>query len=134
MRLCLLMNRRYPPYSKWLGSAFARLPAIDALRADLITTLAASDWPTRERHLAAAYRAVADRHNQLGVTAPLDTSTRLYYDRPYQVLDAGRFVTALRAAITAQDLRDRPLTGAVDQFVDNTDALGDLTLTRTAIR
>jgi hypothetical protein len=134
MRLCLLMNRRYPPYSKWLGSAFARLPAIDALRADLIATLAASDYPTRERHLAAAYRAVADRHNQLGSTAPLDTTTRLYYDRPYQVLDAGRFVTALRAAIAAPDLRDRPLTGAVDQFVDNTDALGDLTLTRAAIR
>ena len=24
MRLCLLMDRRYPPYSKWLGTAFAR--------------------------------------------------------------------------------------------------------------
>ncbi|HWD74857.1 MAG TPA: DUF4037 domain-containing protein, partial [Solirubrobacteraceae bacterium] len=24
MRLCLLMRRRYPPYSKWLGTAFAR--------------------------------------------------------------------------------------------------------------
>lgn len=22
MRLCLLMDRRYPPYSKWLGTAF----------------------------------------------------------------------------------------------------------------
>jgi len=134
MRLCLLMHRRYPPYSKWLGSAFARLPAIDALRADLIAAMAASDWRTRERHLAAAYRAVAERHNQLSITAPLDTTTRLYHDRPYQVLDAGRFVTALQAGITAPDLRDRPLTGAVDQFVDNTDALGDLTLTRAAIR
>ena len=26
MRLCLLMGRCYPPYSKWLGTAFARLP------------------------------------------------------------------------------------------------------------
>src|SRR5450755_528878 len=26
MRLCLLMQRRYPPYSKWLGTAFAALP------------------------------------------------------------------------------------------------------------
>ena len=26
MRLGLLMRRRYPPYSKWLGTAFARLP------------------------------------------------------------------------------------------------------------
>jgi hypothetical protein len=26
VRLCLLLARRYPPYDKWLGSAFARLP------------------------------------------------------------------------------------------------------------
>ena len=26
MGLWLLMSRRYPPYSKWLGSAFARVP------------------------------------------------------------------------------------------------------------
>lgn len=134
MRLCLLMHRRYPPYSKWLGSAFARLPAIDALRADLIAAMAATDWPTRERHLAAAYRAAAARHNQLSITAPLDPTTRRYYDRPYQVLDAGRFVTALQAGITTQELRDRPPTGAADQFVDNTDALGDRTLTRAATR
>ena len=25
MRLCLLINRCYPPYDKWLGSSFARL-------------------------------------------------------------------------------------------------------------
>jgi hypothetical protein len=133
MRLCLLMNRRYPPYSKWLGSAFARLPKIDALRADLVAAVTATDWPTRERHLAAAYRAVANRHNELGITAALNPTTRLYYERPYQVLDAGRFVTALQATITAPDLRDRPLTGAVDQFMDNTDALGDLTRNRATI-
>ena len=31
MRLWLLMNRRYPPYSKWLGTAFSRVPGTDAL-------------------------------------------------------------------------------------------------------
>lgn len=27
MRLILLAERRYPPYSTWLGTAFARTPA-----------------------------------------------------------------------------------------------------------
>ena len=27
MRLCFLLERAYAPYSKWLGSAFARLDA-----------------------------------------------------------------------------------------------------------
>jgi hypothetical protein len=31
MRLALLLHRRYPPYGKWLGSAFAALPAAATL-------------------------------------------------------------------------------------------------------
>ena len=33
MRLCFLLERRYAPYSKWLGSAFARLDAAERGRA-----------------------------------------------------------------------------------------------------
>src|ERR1700722_2074972 len=40
MRLCLLMRRRYPPYSKWLGSAFARLPEAAAIGPALTAALA----------------------------------------------------------------------------------------------
>ena len=32
MRICPLLHRRYPPYSKWLGSAFGRLPCAPTLR------------------------------------------------------------------------------------------------------
>lgn len=132
MRLCLLMRRRYPPYAKWLGTAFARLPGT-GLTAALTGALSAGGWAARERHLAKAYRAVAALHNELGLTAPLDTATRRYYDRPYQVISAGRFAAALRAAITGPRLRRLPLTGAIDQVADTTDALGDLRLTRAWI-
>ncbi len=81
MRLCLLMHRRYPPYSKWLGTAFARLPGIDGLKASLAGAVSAADWPTREEQLCQAYEAVAALHNELGVTQPLDTHVRRYYDR-----------------------------------------------------
>jgi hypothetical protein len=134
MRLCLLMDRRYPPYAKWLGTAFARLPALDDLPTHLAGALTAEDWPTRERHLVAAYQAVAARHNELGRTEPLATTTRPFHDRPFQVLAANRFTNALLATIDRPDLRDRPLTGAVDQFLDSVDALGDLRFTRRALR
>ena len=49
MRLWLLMNHRYPPYSKWLGSAFARVPGSAGLGASLAAALAATEWPARER-------------------------------------------------------------------------------------
>ncbi len=74
MRLWLLMNRRYPPYSKWLGSAFARVPGSAGLGASLTGALAATEWPARERHLSRAYLIAAEAHNRLGLTEPLGTS------------------------------------------------------------
>jgi hypothetical protein len=38
-------------------------------------------------------------------------------------LHAERFTTALISSITDHAVRDLPLTGAIDQFVDSTDAL-----------
>src|SRR6516165_1548691 len=52
MRLCLLMHGRYPPYSKWLGTAFAQLPGTAGeLGASLAAAISAADWRTREQHL-----------------------------------------------------------------------------------
>ncbi|RSM91822.1 DUF4037 domain-containing protein [Kibdelosporangium aridum] len=91
MRLCLLMHRRYPPYAKWLGSAFAQLP-VDI---DFMSVLTAATWRERENHLAVAYTKVAELHNELKLTEPLDPGTGPYYERPFQVLRADRFADAL---------------------------------------
>jgi hypothetical protein len=128
MRLCLLMARRYPPYSKWLGSAFARLPAAARLAPHFTAALTSTAWRERERHLVAAYERVAGLHNELGLTDPVEPRAGGYYDRPFQVIHAGRFVTPLLAGSPL-----RTLTGAIDQFVDNTDALRDRGFTRGVV-
>jgi Domain of unknown function (DUF4037) len=131
MRLWLLMHRRYPPYSKWLGTAFARLPGTAGLTASLAAALSAGSWLAREQHLREAYQIVATLHNQLGLTTlPLDTRTHGFYDRPYQVIGADRFTAVLREAITDPQIRRLPPAGAIDQFVDSTDAAGDLRFLR----
>jgi hypothetical protein len=134
MRLTFLMRRRYPPYSKWLGTAFARLPDVpDALGPHLSAALQSSSWPDREQHLCAAYEIAARMHNDLRLTPPVDVATRPYYDRPYRVIDAGRLAAALRDSIVTDEIRRLPMTGAIDQFVDSTDALGNVSLLRTTI-
>ena len=133
MRLWLLMHRRYPPYSKWLGTAFSRVPGTAPLAANLAAALTATGWPSRERHLSQAYVTVAESHNGLGLTEPLDPHTRRYYERPFQVIDAGRFAAALTEAITDPAIRRLPPIGAADQFLDSTDALGDLRYPRAVI-
>jgi hypothetical protein len=138
MRLCLLMHRRYPPYSKWLGTAFARLPGTAGLTASLTAALSAGSWPAGEEHLCEAYETVASMHNELELTASLDIRTRCFYDRPFRVVGAGRFADALREAITDPRIRELPLSGAIDQFIDSSDAADDLRFLRacaaTAIR
>jgi hypothetical protein len=123
MRLCLLIRRRYPPYGKWLGTAFAGLPGVKSLHVALTGALTAANWRVREHHLVTAYEIVARWHNDTGLTEPLDPSVRPFHDRPFRVLQAERFADALRDGITDPFVRGLPLTGAVDQFADSTDVL-----------
>jgi hypothetical protein len=125
MRLSLLLHRRYPPYSKWLGSAFATLPAAGMLGPVLRDALAATEWRDRERHLAAAYEALATAQNETGLAADVDPSTRPYFDRPFRVLMADRVVAALLAAVTDPAIATLPCVGAIDQHADITDLLTD---------
>jgi hypothetical protein len=130
MRLWLLMARTYPPYSKWLGSAFARLPGVEPVVYELRAALRASEWKRQERHLGAALVATARRQNDLGLAPPTDATLRPYFDRPYLVIGADRFASALLGAIADPELRRLPLTGAIDQYVDSTDVLESAHLRR----
>jgi len=121
MKLCLLMHRVYPPYSKWLGSAFAALECAPRLTPLLSGALAARDWRERERYLTPAYEFAAALHNGLGLTEPLDGTVRFFHERPFLVLDSFRFTDALLATVTDPALRALPEVGAYDQYVDSTD-------------
>ena len=121
MRLCLLMDRVYPPYSKWLGTAFARLDCARELAPLLSAALAAGSWQQREEFLTPAYESAARLCNGLGLTAPVDPSVRYFHDRPFLVLDSFRFADALVGSIADPAVRALPRVGAYDQYVDNTD-------------
>nr|WP_323451175.1 DUF4037 domain-containing protein [Streptomyces sp. YSPA8] len=132
MRLCLLLERRYAPYDKWLGSAFGQLPVAAELGPVLRSVLAAADHPAREAGLCAAYGTVAALQNASGLTAPVDPAPRPYHSRPFLVLRADRFARALAATVTDPELRGLPLVGAVDQWADSTDLLNHPHVVRTA--
>ncbi len=123
MRLCLLLERRYAPYGKWLGSAFRQLAVAESLAPSLRGALAATDYPDRERRLARAYETVAEAQNASGLCSRVDPRPRPYHSRPFLVLHAERFAQALARTVTDPWLRDRPLTGGVDQWADSTDFL-----------
>lgn len=124
MRLCFLLERRYAPYSKWLGTAFSRLPCAEHIGPDLVAALAARDFPTRERQLVAAFERTAALHNRLGITAPVEATARPYFTRPFQVIGADRFAAAARAAIRDEAVLALPANvGSIDQWADSTPVL-----------
>ena len=92
--------------------------------------LRAPDWRERERHLSSAYLIMADLHNALHVTPSIAGEITPFFDRPYLVPHAGRFVDALRAAIDSK-LPFPKNVGGINQFIDNTDVLDDIGRCRT---
>jgi hypothetical protein len=124
VRLAFVLERQYPPYSKWLGTAFDRLACAGRLRPLLSRALAAQAWQRREAALGAAAELLGGLHNALCLTAEVDTTLRPFHDRPFLVLDARRFADACFAAIDDAEVARIPRgVGAVDQWVDNTDVL-----------
>ncbi len=124
MKLCFLMERQYAPYSKWFGSAFALLDCAGGLTPHFAAALAAASWPERETHLGAAYVALAQMHNDLGITRPLPATVSPYFDRPFLVIGGDRFAEAIRASIASAEVHALPEhLGAIDQLVDSTDVL-----------
>jgi hypothetical protein len=120
MRLCLLLARRYPPYGKWLGSAFTGLPAARDIAGALETALTTTDASARQAALCTAYELTGGWQNRLGIAAPVDATRRMFHNRPFPVIGADRFAHALRERIEDADVAALPPVGAIDQYVDNT--------------
>ena len=121
IRLCFLLERRYAPYSKWLGTAFRTLDAAAAVGPALEAALAASSFAAREEALTEAVEELARRHNALGITDEVEPTVRLFHGRPFRVIGSGRFVDACLERVSDPWLRSLPPIGALDQFVDSTD-------------
>ena len=123
VRLCLLIDRRYAPYGKWLGSAFAQLNVAARLGPVLEVALAADAFPAREEALVEAFEVVARHHNDAGITNAVAPGVSTFHGRPFRVLGSSRFVDACLDGIRDPCLRGLPLVGAVDQIVDSTEVL-----------
>lgn len=125
IRLALLIGRRYAPYSKWLGTAFAALPDPDGLVLRLAEAVQASTLPDREEALGQAYQLLGRRFNTLSPDLAVDTSLRSFFDRPARVIGADRFAEAALAQVRDPALVSLPLIGSVDQMLDCTDIVAN---------
>ena len=122
MRLAFLMERSYPPYPKWFGSAFIQLRCAPSLLPLLERIATASGWEDRDDAFADAYRKLTEMHNTLELTPPIPCEPVRFGERPFTVNRSGAIAGALQKEIRDRSVRaiaDRWLIGNIDLFNDN---------------
>lgn len=132
MRMGFLLERRYAPYAKWFGSAFARLPIAEVLSPLLEGALLAGDWMARGDALASAYLELARKQNAIGI-AEFKPIIGPYYTRPFTTINADDAIEAARAAIADPHIRALPVIGSLDQVSDLTPLLENPDLSQKVI-
>ena len=131
MRLAFLMEKQYPPYPKWLGTAFSQLDCAQTLSPIIAGILHSSGWEEREQALCQAYRILGSMHNSLKITEYVSPEAFQFYRRPFKIIGGERFVKAIIHEIGGREviaLTTRSLIGSVDLISDNTDILENASL------
>ncbi len=125
-RLAFLLERRYVPWDQWLARGLVGLSYASRLAPLLSRALTAYDWMQRELRLTDAFAILAALHNNLGLTAPLETMSERG-PRDFLTIHADRFAAALAEKIVDEELRPfQPiLVGGVDQLVASDEVLLD---------
>jgi hypothetical protein len=125
MHLAFLLLRRWPPYPKWLGTVFARLPVPGALAPALDAVLSARHWQERQAAARGALDILGRLQHTANLPVPAAGVTEQFFDRPF---------LAVRSEVTdllLQDITDPlvrrlpPGIGAIEQWADNVKVLTD---------
>lgn len=113
MRLAFLLERRHPPYSKWLGSAFMTLSIGPRLRPPLTAALDPTEDQTSA--LCAALEELGEVTNdRLGTS--VDPSRSRFHTRPILVVPADTLADAVIAGVDDARLRRLERVGNVDML------------------
>lgn len=131
LRLGFLLERRWPPYPKWLGTRFSVLPRAGAAAPALDRALIAGSWQERERSLAEALIQMHKLQNDVGLPTA-DAAVSPFHDRPF--LGLGTVTEALLASVTDERVRALPRgVGSIEQWSDNVDVLTSPARRRAAV-
>ena len=136
MHLGFLLERRWPPYPKWLGTAYDALAVATPTRAALATAVGAPTWRERESGLAAALDALLETQRGLGLPGP-EAATEPFFGRPFRTVNAEISALLLRDVTDPVVARLPAGVGSVEQWADSVAVLGSsrrrLAATRAAL-
>jgi hypothetical protein len=122
MHLGFLLERRWPPYPKWLGTCFSTLPRASAAGPALAAAQAASTWKERQAGLVEALAILHEVQRAAGLPTGREV-VEPFFHRPFVGI-RGSVAQLLLAEVNDPLLRQLPAgVGSVEQWVDNVDVL-----------
>ena len=124
MHLGFLLERRWPPYSKWLGSLFSELSVAKTLAPVLTMATTASTWLERQTALNEALEILQVKQLMSGLPTG-KVVVEPFFERPFTSVSAS-ISQLLLAGIADPVLRRLPPgLGSVEQWVNNVDVLSN---------
>jgi hypothetical protein len=131
MRIAICLERQYPPYPKWFGTAFGRLASAPTLAPLLRRAMASETWKEREAALSHAFESLIGMQRKAGIEDTLSGRAEKFWGRPFLVIRGERVAATVFGRISDERLkataRARPI-GNIDLVSDNTDVLEDPSL------
>lgn len=124
MHLAHTLERRWTPYSKWVGTSMAALPRAGTVAPVLHRVLTASTWQEREAALVEALRALHRLQRDVGLPV-VEDPVEPFWERRYQGV-RDEVVERLEASITDPAVRALPRgVGSAEQRSATVDVLVD---------
>jgi hypothetical protein len=144
MRLCFYIEHKYPPYSKWFGSALQRLACGSALYATITQMLTTARWDQRDLLWAEVVRRLISVHEEAGLLeAGKYHPAPVYIGRPGTGLpqferggppSIRSLIDEIRNKITAPEVRALPhRLGSINQMAASRDLEEDWPRWRAAL-
>lgn len=118
MHLAFLYCRRYAPYSKWLGTAFAALPIDPQIKTAIEAATTAETVEERERQIVRAQQRMAMLHNARHITEPVSTKVETYFARAIQVIWADRVAEAVKKRLAGTVLEPLAPIGGFSELAN----------------
>ncbi|WP_291578981.1 DUF4037 domain-containing protein [Clostridium sp. UBA6640] len=119
IKLCFYYEKKYYPYSKWLGTAFKKLEISKRVMPFIDNAMHATSIKKRERALIDLYIEIINKHNSIKLTEYVEPKIINYYNRGYLGFDSERVLEKISKKINWDKIRDVELLSKVELFDDS---------------
>jgi hypothetical protein len=120
VKMTFLLERKYAPYTKWVGTAFQKLDTAKRLEPLLLKVVKSDQWKVRQKYLTEAHKVLGEIHNERKITKSLPVNIIDFHGRGYKIFDMEPYIKALKVKIKNPLLKHMKYElGSIDQFIDH---------------